>query len=192
MVFSVWEDLSEVWIHCLWVVYCLQGVKSPGESSCGLYWSHGMWISQLFAKPVSLSFGFQLDYISQPPLKRGVAIQWNVGQRNMGSSEAHAFQACPWMPGRWDSLLLSAWLLTRGRGPRRGPGGPRKPPDRKSLSATSARSPTCCHFVLHGQRVKFFCAKPLRMEVYSNVSQWALLSEIFLKMLEASCHNEKL
>ena len=42
--------------------------------------------------------------------------------------------------------------------------GPRKPPDRKILSATSALSPTSCRFVLHGQGVKFFCAKLLRME----------------------------
>lgn len=41
----------------------VMGVKSPGESSCGSYWSHGMGLASCLPNQLLL-LGFQLDYIS--------------------------------------------------------------------------------------------------------------------------------
>ena len=148
---SCWMSGPLGWVH----------VDSTGTLTWGL--------SDCLPNPFFFLLGLQLDYISQPTLKRGEAIQQNFGQRNVSGSEAHDFQAC--IDARQGTLFAAfPCLLTRGRGLRRGPQGPRKPPVRKSLSRASSSSSTSCHFVLHGRGIKFFCVKPLRIEVHCNIS----------------------
>lgn len=119
--------------------------------------------------PFFFLLGLQLDYISQPTLKRGEATQQHFGQRHVSGSEVHNFRAC--RDARQVTLFAAfPCLLTRGRGLRRRPQGPRKPPVRKSQSRASFCSSTSHHFVLHGQGINFFCVKPLRIEAHCNIS----------------------
>ena len=96
--------------------------------------------------PSSFLLSSQQHDTSQSSLEGGVAKQLHLLQMWIGMIPH--LQACPSVPGTRPSLVPFSCLPSRGRGPGRGPQGPRKPQGRKSLSRTSFPFPPSSHFVL--------------------------------------------